>query len=205
MPRTKSIQVFKYEELSDSAKQKAIYEYAEHCSYPWTGENQDTLKEFESIFPIKVKDWSYDTWSGHVYFEFTEDDTIADLSGVRLLTYIHNNYYRYLIKGKYYSTYGKKNADGTYRTSGKNRYSKVIFNNDCVLTGYGIDYDILDPIYTFLKKPDDTMTFHDLMNDCLQSWATACARDMEHYYSEESFIETAEANEWEFHEDGSMA
>ena len=80
----------------------------------------------------------------------------------------------------------------------KHRYSKIIKDTCCVLTGYYIDDDILEPIYDFLKKPSKHVTFADLMRDCLQFWVIACNKDYEACTSMEYFAELCEANGYEF-------
>jgi hypothetical protein len=203
--QTQTITLYKYDELDYSAQQKALAEFGSH-EYLHDEENEDTLKAFAQVFPVKIKDWSYDQWRGNVSFEFTGDTEIEDLKGIRLMTYLYNNYFRYLFKGKYYSLWSKteKSPHNPQYGKLKSRHSKVTFNNDCVFTGYCMDHDTLEPIYKFLKQPDKHTTFYELMNDCLQSWAKAASNDMESYYSEENFKATCEANEWEFLEDGTL-
>lgn len=191
--RTVGINVYEYEELSDSAKEKALHDYRSNGDYNGE-ENKDTLKAFEAIFPIKINDWCYggDRNDG-VKWEFIEEDEIEQLSGIRLSTYIYNNYFHNLFKGKLYYGTGYK----------KKRRSNIIFQNNGVLTGYTTDHSLLDPIYNFLKKPTK-QTFHDLIEECLSEWVNDCTKDMEYYYSEEAFRESCEANEWEFYESGRM-
>lgn len=187
--RIEEISIYTIEELSENAKEYAHNKYCNEDQYVWGSENRETMNEFEKTFPVKVRDWSYDTCSGHVNFSMTCDDEIEELSGIRLSTYLWNNYGSTLFRAK---TYWKNMKRGS---------SKCQVTRDCNLTGYGIDEDILDPIYDFMKKPDDR-NFRDLMRDCFDSWVKACSRNMEDYYSMESFIETSKANEWEYLESG---
>ena len=112
------------------------------------------------------------------------------MTGVRLLKYIINNYGSVLFKRKYLR----------HMKSGKIVYSKIQTETCCVLTGYYMDDEILQPIYDFLKKPDKTSTFEDILNDCLHCWIGACNRNLEYQNSKEAIIETIEANEYEFDE-----
>lgn len=199
--RAVQVYVYKYEELSDRARKKALHNFQMSDYYPWADENKETLKAFENIFPIKVREWQYGGYGDYIRFDFIADYEIEELSGVRLATYIYNNYFPYLFKGKYYSK--GKYVDGKYTY--KQRYSKVMFDNSCVLTGYIIDDDILEPVYKFLKKPCKHTNFKDLMRECLEKWLSACIRDYEAYFSEENFMEMCESNGWEFFEDGKIA
>lgn len=201
----RSYDVFSISELSQHAKEKAYYHWCESQPYSWEDENSKTLKEFENIFPVNVRNWEYGGYCyPHISFEFTENDDIENLHGLRLRTYIINNYGRNLFEGKYFSLWSKKDKNPKNPAIGKLkiRRSKVLFDTSCVLTGYCIDDDILEPIYKFLQKPSDNVTFYELMDDCLNSWVTACNNDFEASTSIEYFEECATENDWEFTEDG---
>lgn len=116
-----------------------------------------------------------------------------NLKGVRLLKYLVNNYWNDLYIPK--TIWGHN-----YKTK---RKSRVFVTNDCVLTGYYMDYEILQPIYDFLKAPDNT-TLYELMNKCLNGFFKACRDDMEYQLSEEAFAESCEANNYEFLSDGTL-
>jgi hypothetical protein len=195
------VKIYKYDELSDSAKEKARQWWigCESQDHAWAKENRETLDVFCALFPVKVSDWEYG-YQNYINFSMTCNDEIETLSGWRLATYLWNNYRRDLYKGKYYSTSGKC-IDGKYHY--KSRHSRIILDNCCVLTGYCIDDDILKPIYDFLNRPD-SQTFYDLMNDCLQSWVYACRDEYEHALSDESAEDAIRANEYEFTKDGSI-
>lgn len=199
--------LFTFEELSDEAKQKAIEQYRDRGYEPaWTEENRQTLEAFENVFPIKVSNWSYGGRGEGVTFSIISDH-IEEVSGQRLATYLWNNYGRDLFKGRYYSTpmrscpVDKEHPAGlTY----KKRYSKIMLDNSCVLTGYCLDDDILKPIYDFLNKPTKGITFSDLMEDCFDAWIKACNNDIEYQNSDEYITEHFHANEYEFEEDGTI-
>jgi len=199
MSRTATINIYTVKELSEEARQKAYYNWCGNNDYPWGEDNENTLKEFEKVFPIKIRSWEYGDRGEHISFIFEGDEDIENLTGIRLMKYIYNNYYDNLFKGKYYSKV--KYVNGTYTY--KHRYSKIVKDNCCVLTGYSMDYDILQPIYDYLKKPDNR-TFKELLDDCLQSWLKACSTDYEDYYSWDSFLEESEVNEWEYTENGDI-
>ena len=182
--------VYDFDELNEAAKQRAIENQRKSFYYFWSDENIATLKAFGEIFPIKIIDWEYGD-KNFVNFEMQCTYEIERLSGVRLLSYITNNYYNSLWKGKYYS-------------NGINlsRHSKIIMENSCTLTGYHMDDAILKPIYDFMKNPTDCTDFEDLMEECLYSWVHACRDDYEHAVSDEGIIESIKCNEYEFDENG---
>lgn len=204
--RSIQVNVYNINELSEKAKQKAYLSWCSTIDYPWSNENENTLYAFENIFPIKVTHWEYDEARGYIKFRFTDDDTIANLSGIRLMKYLYNNYFNHLYKGRYYSLWRKKENSTGHKCPPKliSRYSKIILDNCCPLTGYCVDDAILEPIYEFLKRPYD-ITFEGLMKKCLDSWITACVEDYAYCYSMEYFIEEALVNDYEYFKDGSRA
>lgn len=192
--RIVNLPVFTFDELSAQAKENAYHNWLHDGHYGWANDNEKTLEVFANIFPVTITDWEYG-YRKHIRYVFNADDDIENLSGVRLMKYLYNNYEHILFKGRYYSTPGKYiNGKYTY----KHRYSKIIKDTFCVLTGYYIDNSILKPVYNFLKKPSKHVTFADLMRDCLQSWVTACNNDYEACTSMEYFAELCKANEYEF-------
>lgn len=116
-----------------------------------------------------------------------------NLKGTRLLKYLVNNYWNDLYLPK--TIWGHN-----YKTK---RKSRVFVSDDSVLTGYCMDYEILKPIYDFLKSPDDN-TLYELMDRCLDGFFKACRDDMEYQLSEEAFAESCEANNYEFLSNGTL-
>lgn len=202
--REKVIKVYTVKELDADAKEHAYEEWWKNDFYGWYGENTATLEKFCEVFPVKVTNYEYGPYGPNfVSFHMTTDqDEVENLSGQRLATYIWNNYGYALFKGKYYSKPMMRNEDGTWKH--KHRYSKIILETSCVLTGYWIDMEILAEVYDFLKKPD-SRTFRELMDDCFHGWTKAASADIEASRSMEAFEEDAEANGWEFEEDGTIA
>ena len=188
---TKTYDIYQLGELSATARETAYSEWLNTFDYSWASDNRNTLDAFERIFNIKVTDWSYDTcrYSYHFTSHYSGDE--EELSGIRLLKFIVNNYWHTLFKPK---TYYLK----------KQRKSRVFTDKCCVLTGYCADEDILKPIHDFLKSPDKDTTLYDLMDKCLDSFFKSCRDDMEYQCSEECFEESCEANDYEFYESGKM-
>lgn len=186
--------VYTIDELSEKAKEKAYNAWLEHWDYGWEKENRDTLKAFEKLFPIKVLDWEYGLYRNYITFEVIDDD-IKNLSGIRLLKYLYNNYFNLLFKPKVY--HHPKNLK-------KQRTSKIFYDEDRWLTGYYLDYDILDPIYEFFKNPKN-ISFEDLMSRCLNKWVKTCSQDYEYCLSFENFVEESHINNWLYFEDGTYA
>jgi len=184
--RTIEQEVYSFDELSEGAKERAVTDYwNERPGYAWERENLDSLKKFYDVFSSLVKSGNRN-WSDVCIIG---DDNVMELSGIRAATYLWNNYKDDLYEGKYY-----------YK-GGRSRHSKIQLMHDCVLTGYYMDEEILEPIYEFLKKPDQR-TIEDIMQECVESWRIASEKDYEYQQTQAWFAETAEANDWEFTEDG---
>lgn len=190
---TKAFKIYKLDELTKEARNKAYSNWVQNFEYGDNGENEATLEAFLQIFNIKVDRWSYDDIRYWYYFtsHYTEDQD--NLKGVRLLKYLINNYW--------YKLYIPKTIWGdNYKTI---RDSRVFVTNDCVLTGYYMDYEILQPIYDFLKAPDNT-TLYELMDRCLDNFFKACRDDMKYQLSEEAFAEYCEVSNYEFLSNGKL-
>lgn len=191
--------VYTIDELSEKAREKAYYKWLEFNDYAWSSDNEKTLKEFANTFDITIANWEYDTCRHHVRFS-VNNDFLEEMQGQRLATYIHNNFYDNIIKGKYYSTKGIY-VDGKYNYV--HRYSKIIIEKyNCSLTGYYIDNEILAPVFEFLEKPNKHTTFESLMEECLDRWGETCVSDFESCTSMEYFIEQSKDNKWEYYIDG---
>jgi hypothetical protein len=191
---TITITTYSFDELSDDAKQRAIEQWRTNTTeIDWAEENKDTLNAFCGIFPIDVTDWEYGYRNIINCRMTTEYDEIDNLTGIRLLKYLSNNYWDKIYKGKYYST-GHPNY--------KSRRSNCQFESICPLTGYCMDESILEPIHTFMKQPNDRTTLKQLLYECLQSWIQACAKDYEWQQSDKYITDTIQANDYEFTEDG---
>lgn len=143
---TRTYEVYNLHELTKEAQAKAHSHWAEHFNYGWDEENRKTLQAFEQTFNIKVDRWSYDDYSYWYRFTSPYSEEEDNLKGGRLLKYLVNNHWNDLYMPK--TIWGNN-----YKTK---RKSRVFVTNDCVLTGYYMDYEILQPIYDFLKVPDNT-------------------------------------------------
>jgi hypothetical protein len=213
--KTRTITIYSVDELSDQAQQKAHENFlSSEDFYFWGDENEQTLKAFCDIFPVTIKECEYG-YRNFINFSLNTGDEYQekcfyDITGIRLLKYIYNNYGGYLFKPKYLGSIDKHVKHPCFHNKTAKiinkeysvYYSRIQKENCCVLTGYCIDDDILQPLYDFLKKPDKTSTFEDLMKNCLDSWISACNADYEATQTLEYFIDHAQANDYEFDIDG---
>lgn len=173
--RTKEVQIFKYEELDDEAKENARdwYRSAGDC-YSWGEENLDSLKAWAEWFHVKIRDYSLggsDNRSQGVKFEVNIDSNVDDLRGVRLWKWLNNQFI----------------------------FPKL--DGSCPFTGYGFDETLLDPIREFMKRPSD-LSYFELMKECIEAFCSAYAADVDYSYSDEAVEENIIANEYEFDSQG---
>lgn len=206
--KTKTINLYSFDELTPEAQKKAISNFRndiDNTDFIYD-EAHESVEKFHDIFGTKEGRYSWlDINTGQI------DDAILRLSGLRLQKYLWNNYRRDLFKGKYYSLWSKTEVSYQYHKEGypvlKSRHSKIILDNSCVMTGVCYDMHLLDPIYDYLDKKDfsnDTTTFEDLLNKCIQSLEKSIYSEVEYQNSEQAIKETIEANEYTFEIDGTL-
>lgn len=181
---TVNINVYDFEELPEAVQQNVISEWRNDDEYFWNSENEESLNAFCKIFDISIRNYEYGCHN-YINASFNLDSEIMELSGLKLHKYLVNNYWRNIYKPKYY-----------YR-NGIKRLSKIQLQNDCILTGYYMDSELMAPLYDFIKKPNN-IDFETLLNDCLNNWLSACRNDYDYWNSEESIREDILSNDYQF-------
>ena len=200
---------YTYDELSDTAKDKAYecflkeFEYGRSILDFYAEDLNKTMKEFGRIFGVAYTDWELD-YRGYfkegklcynpysVWYNYESDVYNEQLKGARLMAFLWNNFGDCIEKGR---IYWKPHNH-------KSRYSKVIMSRDCVLTGVYYDGIILAPIYDFLDgKGDMNRTAHELFEECYYDLLKAFAEECENFWTEENFIENF-ADDTTYNEDG---
>ena len=205
MPKTISIDVYTFDELTDDAQRLAWENSGMDFSNDYSDEFCATLAAFEKIFDVKVYDYSVGGYSAPRY-RFVTAGAASDAECIpygnaqRVARFVWNNYAEYISKGKYYSTRFKW-IDG--KAQYKTRRSKIFKSFDaCPLTGVICDYAILQPVVDCLHYKRWFGSYKELIAACLENFFDAWAADIEYRQSMEYFAETAECNEWYFTADG---
>ncbi len=208
--RTIRIKLYKFDELSNDAKEKAIewYRSGSDDSQIYADELIDSINALTELFNLKTGREYTDIRTGHI------DDNILQLKGVRLYKYLINNYYDDLFKPIYIKSFDKAvrckqficNVKKDYKGDNYTQiYSKLKRDNSCVLTGVCYDMDILQPVYDFLEKIDISETFEGLISS-IESAITKAFRSIEEDVNSSEYItEQIQANEYEFTKDGKRA
>ncbi len=173
--RTEQITIYKFSELSDKAKQKAKDDYASHFGYNWGDEAFDSIKKLAEHFGGKVTNYDVDFFNcSHSSMSFDMPDDMTKAEIRRRL--------------KELGTYNRRTLKG---------------HGDCKLTGYCADENAIDGFRIAFVRGKET-DLNKLMEAAFRSWLKAAQDDCEDFYSDETFGEHCEANEYEFKEDGSF-
>lgn len=210
--RTIRTKVYQFSELSEQAKENAIEQFrnSERYNQHYFDEVTESVKAVCELFNLKTgRQWS-DIRTSHI------DDNILELKGIRLYKYIVNNYWSSLYKRKFLGCIGDNRiikhrmskthfydmSKGARVNSSNFIYSNVQFDNSCTLTGVCYDMDILQPVYDFLKRPNLSTTFEELMNE-IESAINKTFNNTEDWLNSDEFIQDEiESNEYEFKADG---
>jgi len=216
--KTVEITLYKFEELSKEAKSKAIdhHRCTEDNSHIYD-EAYETVKKFHEIFGTSEGSRS---WLD-INTNFETD--ITELAGLRLRTYLINNFGYALFTPKYKSHFGdnkvikhprvKTNfydmSKGARVNSSNMYYSAIQKDNCCVLTGVCYDDSLLQPIYDFIEykltpeanKHEDIVS---LFEECFASLEKDIENEVEAQNSEEYITEYLEDQEQDFTEEGSI-
>jgi len=141
--RTETIELYKFNELSEESKQKAIERYRE-TNFDLIGHDEilDSFKATFKALNIPIKDYSLDLNQSYVKFDI--DKKTGELTGVRALAWLENNLFNDLrITRKEYLKDRKKSRLYGY---------KIGHIKDCPLTGCCYDENFLDSLKECILK-----------------------------------------------------
>jgi len=186
--KTVRIKIYKFNELSEEAKQNAIDYFRSSNDYFYMGsEILDSINRGLDHFGGELSDYSID-WqninNSTYLIKYSVSEDIQQLSGVRLWKYLNNSGLLH-IRDKY------------------NKKIIPLLSGNCPLTGVCFDESFLDAVRNFIARPSD-ISFTELMEDCVYNTIKAGCNDCEYQQSEEAIIETIEANEYDFKDDGTI-
>ena len=197
---TIEIELYEFHELEESAQERALNNLRGTLDYPWAEENASSLDAFCEALGVKVWNWRvslcapcYITLDSMQMkpepYVKTGEETVT---GLRLRTWIINNFEHVLWEHKMFGEYGEKQ-----------RRSHIIeIEASCPWTGYCMDYALLHPIREFIKDPIAGTTWEDLILDCLNSWVSSYRSDLEYMNTDEYLLNHIEANNYTFTKNG---
>ena len=143
--------------------------------YSWADEALESIQELAKHFGGRVKNYSID------WFKSSCSSMSFDMPEDMTKTEIRK---RLRDLGKY----NRKTGRGL---------------GECKLTGFCMDEDAIDGFRAAFK--DGVTDLNELMQAAYETWLRAAQDDCAYQFSDETFSEMCEANNYEFTEDGSMS
>lgn len=214
--RKEVINLYKFEELSDDAKQNAINKYRE--SMDWQIESEFITEKFVE----KLSDMGYPTDDLEWRLNYSQGDGVAfygEMDIDKVMKRLENEGYD--LNYNLYRAIDSENLTITakiYRNSFGYHYShyntmKVEIDGDSIETMIEYLYGDLDSdTDEYVDKYGEIYNFLLDLRDCIHNDIKSVSKELEkegysdiEYYSSDEFIaETLIANEYEFTEDGVM-
>jgi len=191
---TTTTTVYKFDELSEEAKEKVIEDARDF-------EAEYTLEEIVACMAsamdkmgITIKDYSINIdGSGYINLSVVDDD----LEGVRAYRYIVNNFFSEVNKKKLYYKEWKKRR--------KSDLDRKDWMDNCPFSGLCYDFAIQSAWEDFCAelKQGERPTVRDFLDKL--EWAYLKEQSDEYYgFDEDAAREFSEANEYEYLEDGTI-
>lgn len=212
--------LYNFDELPKDA-QKAIidrerWDIMESCMDAYGTDYRNSLEQFEKLFDINCYGWEVGYCSYHYNFRIDKDEAfewnhngwqdipLETLSGKLLVRYLQQNILHGLQKGKYY---GK--LIGVFPNAKHvKRYSKVMFESACPLTGCIYDHYLIDPVLEYLDKPNPAITYEELVKNCLDNFFRTWHEEYEYWADDEAALrEQLQNNHYEdrlYHKNGDV-
>ena len=185
--RTEIVEIFKFDELNDAAKERARDWYrSDGMAWGWSDEWWESAQAFSKIAPIKIIEANYDyrqvkiEWTGPDYASrYDHSDAIAELSGLRAWKWLENNNW--------------------FSWAAQERMGK------CSLTGFCGDCSFADALKDYERNPARVPDLKQVFYEMAQAWVSDAQDDCEACNSDDCVSETIEANEYEFYANGDFA
>lgn len=209
--RIETIKIYTFEELSDEAQQVAIQNHRQNQDHSWLYEEaKATVKEFCRLFNVTT---GHRSWLevGSI------DGPEQELKGLRLRKWILNNFGDVLWKRKFINSFGDNKVVkhpcvkvNRYTNPGRRvdtsnyYYSRIQFDNSCVLTGMCYDDSMLQPIYSFIEyvDADQSATWSEIVADCFSSLKSDLESEVEAREQDDYIREELQECLYEFTENG---
>lgn len=221
MPRQIVTKVYTAAELKRRRKdggaafRRALEKYQENLDLEHTSTDMmNSLKGLCNAADVKMRDWSLGAYNRGNNLSVTipgEDDGAGDIKGARALAWIENR-----ILGPLRAPWGLRSLKETnvklshgthnpvYNVEGRKavrRWTAPGHVPDCPFTGMCYDDDFLGDV---IKSVKEGRTIKEAFEDLADLFARMLEDEYEYQGKEEQFLEAAEANGWEFEEDGTL-
>jgi len=149
--------------------------------------------------------WIDEIHESHAAFKNSLPDCDYELQGLRLRTWIINNYLCSVEKFKTHYACRLNNGELIMNCVGDSsikKRSNILTEISCPFTGYSYDHDFLNPILNFINSPDNQTW--DELTDVDYVLNRLIENERNHQMSDEYILETIEANNYEFDENGEI-
>ncbi len=180
-------------ELFPPSFSRALEKYRNSlCDIPWQDETIDSLKACIVQAGLTLRDYDLGAYhrSNGIRVEFGQDEA-GELTGKRAITWLENNLF-----GQFRIPFKGTKRDSVRKYGKDYRPGRIA---PCPLTGYCADEDYFDSLRKSVASGDTLKeAFEDLASVCAKLLESEC----EAQRTEEYFLDTAEANEWQFEEKG---
>jgi hypothetical protein len=196
--KTKTINIYSFNELSQEAKEKAIEHYREgNTEIFWAEEILSSLKGlFDKCNGVSLKNYSLGECNLWIYVSFSQEEA-GELSGKRALAWVENN-----LLSNIRIPENSLSLNGTRRKLAQyGRYYRAGMIKCCPFTGYCADDDFLDSLLTDIKEGADLKTaFEGLASE----YQKIINNEIKYQNSEEYIAENFDTNDCEFDEEGNQ-
>lgn len=170
--KTLQIETYKFRELPENVQNELIEK--QRAKEDFKGLYDDAHETVKKFFKLSGVKEGRNSWLDFSVGSF--DGNILTLTGLRLRTWIINNWGEWLYKSKYYSLWSKTEKSFEHYKEGhpvlKKRRSKCQLTKDCVLTGVYYDDELLEPFYSFIEDYRSFNSYptgaNDAENICLE-------------------------------------
>lgn len=196
--RTIKYQIYRYDELSEQAKQVAIESTRDSIAdmriETESAEYRNTLKKIEQIFRVNIYDWHVDEYNTYFRFNFVGIDEDMENEPRLLLRYLNTNVLPCIDNQKrYYS-----------KTARVSRKSRILCNNgyEYCLTGCWCDDAIDNALNNINQSVKNKFNAREFVENLLEGFFKQWQNDYEYAISDECIAEDIEINDYEFYENG---
>ena len=196
--RTIERKIYRYDELSEQAKEVAIESMRDRISDIRIESDSDdyrnTLEMIERIFRVNIYDWRVDEYNSYFRFNFVGVDDDIENEPRLLLRYLNTNVLPCIDNQKrYYS-----------KTARVSRRSRILSNKsyDYCLTGCWCDDAVDNALNNINQSVKKHFNAREFVNSILKGFFEQWRNDYEYSNSDECIAEDIEANNYEFYENG---
>lgn len=187
--------IYTFDELSEKAKENCINEQRELVADDNSTEMLDCMSSAMKAMNVKVNDYEIGN-DGSGYISLSVDEDAEDLEGVRAYAWIVNNCFSGVKKGKtFWKGYKSRISNLESKNWMRNFPFTGIFYDEAVA-------DAWDKWCNSLREGREP-SVEDFLDELDYAYRNVLAREYD-AFDEDCARELAEANEWEFLEDGTI-